>query len=162
MVSWYNCKISCCTSLPAEINNRLIIVGYLPKSISSTKKEHRLFVFDILKTVRIKYFFSGLVRSKVYYRWPRGVVCEKDVKVGYIGAAGNRDKQLTSRCSLNDFTGDALTNSAGILFQWEPTRMLKVYWRRRIKYLCWWNVETRPRGPVRVGLLKMYIRGNFK
>ncbi len=49
-------------------------------------------------------------------------------ELGYMGALGNRDCQLASRRVLKDFTEDALTISAGSLFQNGTARMMKTYW----------------------------------
>ncbi len=42
-----------------------------------------------------------------------------------MGTSGNSDCQWASRSVLNDFTEDALTISAGNLFQNETARMVK-------------------------------------
>ncbi len=51
-------------------------------------------------------------------------------EVRFMGVSGNRDSQLASRNVLNDFTDDALTASAGSIFQNGTARMLAAYWRR--------------------------------
>ncbi len=57
-------------------------------------------------------------------------------EVGYMGALGNRDCPLASSSVLKDFTDDALTISAGSLFQNETARMLKAYWLQWAQHLC--------------------------
>ncbi len=47
-----------------------------------------------------------------------------------MGTLGNSDCQRASRSALNDFTEDALTISAGNLFQNGTARMVKANWRR--------------------------------
>ncbi len=49
-----------------------------------------------------------------------------------MGASGNRDCQWSSRSALKDFAENALTISAGSLFQNGTARSLKAYWRRRV------------------------------
>ncbi len=49
-----------------------------------------------------------------------------------MGTSGNRDSQRASRSALKDFTDDALTISAGSLFQNGTARMVKANWRRRV------------------------------
>ncbi len=68
-----------------------------------------------------------------------------------MGTSGNRDCQRASRSALKDFTDDALTISAGSLFQNETARMVKANWRRRVKHRFWWNLNAWPRSPWRVG-----------
>ncbi len=95
--------------------------------------------------------FIGLVSSKNYYKRPgrvvgvcgkgnldvsflRGAMCAERMGCGWswvMCASGNRDCQLASRSVLKDFTEDALTISAGNLFQNGTARMAKAYWRRR-------------------------------
>ncbi len=48
-----------------------------------------------------------------------------------MGTSGNRDCQWASRSALKDFTEDALTISAGRLFQSGTVRMVKANWRLR-------------------------------
>ncbi len=48
-----------------------------------------------------------------------------------MGTSGKKDSQLVSRRALSDFTDDALTISAVILFQKGTARLLKAYWRRK-------------------------------
>ncbi len=53
-----------------------------------------------------------------FFTWVN--VCRRNElwkEVGYMGTLGNRDCQLASRSVLEDFTDDALTISAGSLFQ---------------------------------------------
>ncbi len=58
-----------------------------------------------------------------------------------MGTSGNQDSQLASRSVLNGFADNALTMSAGSLFQNGTAGMLKAYWGRAgQKYLCWWNL----------------------
>ncbi len=33
-------------------------------------------------------------------------------------------------------------------------RMVNTFWRRRVKYLCWGNLQAWPRSPLRVGCMK--------
>ncbi len=56
------------------------------------------------------------------------------------GSYGHFREQEQPVSVLNDFTDDALTISAGSLFQNGTVRVLKAYWRRRVKHLCWWNL----------------------
>ncbi len=65
----------------------------------------------------------------------KGVVSVCDGAMGGGGlysTLGNRDCQLMSRSILKDFTDEALTISAGYLFQNGTAGTLKAYWRRRI------------------------------
>ncbi len=48
-----------------------------------------------------------------------------------MGTSGKKDSQLVTRRVLNDFTDDALTISAVILFQKGTARLLKAHWRRK-------------------------------
>ncbi len=50
---------------------------------------------------------------------------------GLKATSVNRDSHLASRSVLNDFTDDALTISAGSLFQNVAARTLKAHWRLR-------------------------------
>ncbi len=59
-----------------------------------------------------------------------------------MGTSGNRDCQWASRSVLKDFTEDALTISAGNLFQNGTVRIMKANWRRRVQHLCWWNLHV--------------------
>ncbi len=68
-----------------------------------------------------------------------------------MGTSRNRDCQWVSRSALKDFTDDALTISAGSLFQNGTARMVKANWRRRVQDRCWWNLNAWPRSPWRVG-----------
>ncbi len=68
-----------------------------------------------------------------------------------MGSSGNRDCQRASRSALKDFPDDALTISAGSLFQNGAGRMVKANWRRRVKRRCWWNLNAWPRSTWRVG-----------
>ncbi len=63
-----------------------------------------------------------------------------------MGTSGNRDCQWASRRVLKDFTEDALTTSAGSLFQSRIARMVKANWRRRVQHLCWWNLHVKHKG----------------
>ncbi len=54
-----------------------------------------------------------------------------------MGTSGNRDCQRASRSALKDFTDDALTISAGSLFQNGTAQMVKANWRRRVQHRCW-------------------------
>ncbi len=69
-----------------------------------------------------------------------------------MGTSGNKDCQWTSRAVLKDFTEDTLTISAGILYQNGTARMVKAY--LRVQNLCWWNLWTWSRSPLRVELVK--------
>ncbi len=51
-----------------------------------------------------------------------------------MGASGNRDCQWASRSVLMDFTEDALTTSAGNLFQNVTARMVKAWWQQRLQH----------------------------
>ncbi len=51
---------------------------------------------------------------------------------GYVGTSGNKDCQFASRSVLKDFTVDALTISAGSLFQNGIARTMNTRWRRRV------------------------------
>ncbi len=53
-----------------------------------------------------------------------------------MGTSGNRDCQWASRSALKDFTEDALTISAGNLFQNGTARMVKANWQRRVGGTC--------------------------
>ncbi len=66
-------------------------------------------------------------------------------------SSGNRDCQQASRSALKDFTEDALTPSAGNLFQYGTARMAKANLRCRVQHHCWWNFNAWPRSPWRVG-----------
>ncbi len=68
-----------------------------------------------------------------------------------MGTAGNSDCQWASRSALKDFTEDALTISAGNLFQNGTARMVKANYRRRAQHRCRWNLNAWPRSPWRVG-----------
>ncbi len=67
-----------------------------------------------------------------------------------MGTSGNKVCQWASRGALIDFTEDALTISAGTLFQNVTARMVKANWRRRVQHRCWWNLNAWPRSPWRV------------
>ncbi len=67
-------------------------------------------------------------------------------EAGYMCTSGNRGCQWASRCVLKDITEDALTISAGGLFQNGTARMVKAYWRLRVQHLCWWNSRSCWRG----------------
>ncbi len=41
---------------------------------------------------------------------------------------------------LERFPEEALTISAGSLFQNETARIVKANWRRRVQHRCWWNL----------------------
>ncbi len=47
---------------------------------------------------------------------------------------------LVSRTVVNEFTEDALTIAADILFQNATALMVKAYWRRWAKHVCWLEV----------------------
>ncbi len=49
-----------------------------------------------------------------------------------MGTSGNRDCQRASSSALKDFTDDALTISAGSLFQNGTARMVRANWRRNV------------------------------
>ncbi len=68
-----------------------------------------------------------------------------------MGTSGDRDCQRASRGALKDVTEDALTISAGTLFQNGTVRMVKANWRLRVQHRCWWNSNEWPRSPGRVG-----------
>ncbi len=57
-----------------------------------------------------------------------------------MGTSGNWDYQWASRSVLKDFTEEALTISAGNLFQNGTARIVKANWRRRVQHRCWWNL----------------------
>ncbi len=64
-----------------------------------------------------------------------------------MGTSGDSDCQRASRSDLKDFTEDALTISAGNLFQNGTARMVKANWRRRVQHRCWWNLNAWPCSP---------------
>ncbi len=68
-----------------------------------------------------------------------------------MGTSGNRDCLWASRSALKNLTEDALTISAGSLFQYGTARMVKANWRRSVQHRCWWNLNAWPRRPWRVG-----------
>ncbi len=49
-----------------------------------------------------------------------------------MSTLGNRDCQWASMSVLKNFAEDALTISAGSLYQNETARMVKANWRRRV------------------------------
>ncbi len=51
-----------------------------------------------------------------------------------MGTSGDRDCQWAPRSALEDLTEDALTMSAGNLFQNGTARMVKANWRRRVQH----------------------------
>ncbi len=51
-----------------------------------------------------------------------------------MGTSGNRHYQQASRSALKDFADDALTISAGSLFQNGTARMVKANWRWRVQH----------------------------
>ncbi len=57
-----------------------------------------------------------------------------------MGSSGNRGCQWASRNALKDFTDDALTISAGSLFDDAIARIVKATWQRRVQHRCWWNL----------------------
>ncbi len=65
-----------------------------------------------------------------------GVMCAEVMgwgqQVVYLGATVNRDRQVEPTSVLKDFSDDALTISAGDLYQTETARTLKA--------CCWWNL----------------------
>ncbi len=61
-----------------------------------------------------------------------------------MGTPGNGDCQWACRSVLKDFTEDALTISAGSLFQNVTDRIVKTNWRRRVQHRCWWNLQAQP------------------
>ncbi len=63
---------------------------------------------------------------------------------------------------LKDFVEDALTISAGSLFQSGTARMEKANWRRRVQHLRWWNLYMWPRSPLWVGCVKVDSMGQFQ
>ncbi len=71
-----------------------------------------------------------------------------------MGTSGSRD------CQWAPIHEDALTISAGSLFQNGTTRMVKTNWRRRVQHLCWWNVQAWQRSHFRVGFAKVDTMGN--
>ncbi len=74
----------------------------------------------------------------------------------------NRNRQLASRGVLKDFTEDALTVSAGSLFQNGTARIVKANWRRRLQHRFWWNLKVWPRSSLRVECAKVEAMGNSK
>ncbi len=79
-----------------------------------------------------------------------------------MGTSGNRDCQGASRSALKDFSDDALTISAGSLFQNGTARMVKANWRRRVQHRCWWNLNAWPRRPWGVGQTKVDAMENSR
>ncbi len=126
--------------------------------------------------------FIDLRSRNDYYKRPGGVVgalvngnlglsflrgsmgCGNELReeVGLKGTSGNRDYRWASRSALKDFTDDALTISAGSLFQNGPAQMVKADWRRRAQHLCWWNLYAWPRRLLRVGCVKVVSMGNSR
>ncbi len=47
---------------------------------------------------------------------------------------------------MKGFTEDALTISAGSLFQNGTARFVKANWRRRVQHHCRWNLQAWPTG----------------
>ncbi len=79
-----------------------------------------------------------------------------------MGTSGNRDCQRASRSALKDFTDDALTISAGSLFQNGTARKVKANWRKDVQRLGWWNLYAWPRSVLRVGCVKVDFMGNSR
>ncbi len=52
-----------------------------------------------------------------------------------MSTSGGRDYRWASKSALKDFTEDALTISAGSLFQNGTARFVKANWRRRVQHL---------------------------
>ncbi len=77
-----------------------------------------------------------------------------------MGTSGNRDCQRAYRSALKDFTDDALTISAGSLFQNGSARMVKANWRWRVQHRCWWNLNAWPRRLDRRRLTPLGIPGD--
>ncbi len=64
-----------------------------------------------------------------------------------MGTSGNRDRQWASRSVLKDFTEEALTISAGSLFQNGAARIGKANWRRCVQHrFAGWMCEGRRHG----------------
>ncbi len=59
---------------------------------------------------------------------------------GSMCAEGMGCARRASKSVLKDFTEDALTISAGSLFQNWTARIVKANWRRRVKHCCTWNL----------------------
>ncbi len=79
-----------------------------------------------------------------------------------MGTLGNRDCQWASRDVLKNFTEDAMTISAGRLFQNVTAQIMKANWRQRVQHRCWWNLKAWPRSSLRVGCAKVNAMGNSK
>ncbi len=67
-----------------------------------------------------------------------------------MGTSGNRDCQWASWSVLKDFTENALTISAGSLFQNGTVRIVTAYGRQRVRHCCWCNLQAWPGSPLRV------------
>ncbi len=58
---------------------------------------------------------------------------------GLDGYFGEQGLPVASRSVLKDFTKEALTISAGSLFQNGTARIMKANWRRCVQHRCWWT-----------------------
>ncbi len=65
-----------------------------------------------------------------------------------MGTSGNRDCQRASRSTLKDFTEDALSISAGSLFQNGTARMVKANWRKERTALLLVELECAAAKPL--------------